>query len=157
MAGSGKYPAAHLRQGAEARVVRRVAVLLLLAALTAAAACPARPPLGRQTPKPSDDQLLDIARRLFTDYLTAHEAETVPARSRLLDFRLDELRLVRAPVAPRPLVWVRFSVLPADKDSDWWAGNGTVGRSGWIVDKNLFLDIADDGAGYVIKGMGTSP
>ncbi|MFI0607293.1 MAG: hypothetical protein ACH37Z_05270 [Anaerolineae bacterium] len=88
-----------------------------------------------------------ILTELFSDYLQSHIDASVPDSCRLKEFRIEG--------AEPGSIW--FSVLPDSPSSNWWAGNGGPGESGWIVDKFLFVKTERRGDDYAMEIWGTGP
>lgn len=102
----------------------------------------------------TDEQRLEVARRLFTMCLDAYKGSWVLS-ARLLDYRVENAELYSAPVAPRPFVRLTYSVWPLMPE-DWVAGNGKA-DGGWIAGKTTLIRLSRVGDTYWIRSMGTGP
>lgn len=112
----------------------------------------------------TDKQKISIAEQLFTNYLNGYRSLNTPEENRLLDFRIESVRLYRpisTPYEPAKIyASVVFSVLPAihiPNRNPWLVGNGTVGEDGWVVGKGQFLTIVQTKDGYTIEYRATAP
>jgi hypothetical protein len=112
----------------------------------------------------TDGEKISISQQLLTNYLNGFRSPHTPLETRILDFRIDRVRLYRpisTPDDPAKIhAAVVFSVLPAihvPNRNPWLIGNGRLGDSGWVIEKSQYLRIAQVDDGYSIEYKATAP
>ncbi|HEY3315293.1 MAG TPA: hypothetical protein VGL40_08490 [Bacillota bacterium] len=101
--------------------------------------------------------LADICRSLFSDYLLGYKSIDADDNYRLTDYRVEDVTSrSKSPSNGRLTFLVEYSVLPAipKSFSNWLPADGQIGSDGWILNKEISVDIIEEGAGYYIQNMG---
>lgn len=103
---------------------------------------PASPTIGPDVPA----GVVQLLEKDMKAYLDPFLSENQPDWDRLKDWRLESI------------IWdaemdhygVRYAVLPAVRQTNWWAGNGVAGKDGWIVHKVSTAKVVEQNGVYEV-------
>jgi len=113
-------------------------------------------PTVSTAPISKQENLSNIARRLFVTNLEKGKLSSTPIGSRLTDYLISSININPNITTDKFCFNVTYSVKPFDINVDFIAGNGNINKSTeWIYDKYAFVIVKRINNEYMINNIGT--
>jgi LAS superfamily LD-carboxypeptidase LdcB len=101
------------------------------------------------------EELKPIAKKLFSDYLDSEEKSSVPSDRQIKDFKIhDDIQIFKN--EENSYFIMTYDTLAATK-SFVVAGGGEIDKNGWLINRNLYVELIKDNGENKLKIIGTGP